>query len=423
MNRTTCLAAMLGIALVAGCESTSAVPETGPEPKAMRTHRVSRETLANHGLEEVWYLAEVQARGRAVGVQNVFLTAEGLFLVTSPPLGPSGDRLLEKHLIRMEPVTGETRWYETIETAAVYPPVGYQYPTSSARDSELFLLQGDRVVCLDLEGGQRMWDRELPMPASTGLCASDAALFVGSENQRIVAVDKNAKVESWTYWTQSRVEATPVLFGDLVVAASHDGGVRGLSLNSGWDPNRSWEFMTGAKIRATPRAFGRYLFVGSTDYKLYCLRQNGSAAWSFQAEAPIIDDPVIYRVAPNREICFVIADADLLDRTPRRLFAVPLPKGDEAARVDAAWHFDGVRKVVSIGRDSVYVLLEPSSRGERLLAAIDVQSGEERFTIDLAGFNFVPTNEADFGRDNRLRGVIHLVSESGEIQVLREKLK
>ena len=74
--------------------------------------------------------------------------------------------------------------------------------------------------------------------------------------------------------------------------------------------------------------------------------------------------------------------------------------------------------MVSIGRDTLYVLKDGP---ERTLLGLDVATGKEKFSIPLQGFNFVPTNESDHGRDKKQRGRIYLVSASGVIQAIGEK--
>ncbi len=412
-----------------GCSSTGGSPAGGdaasqPEVKSSASvaPRLSRDLLTQHGFEEVWYLPDVRTSGAPVGIQNAFLLEEGLFIVTLAGRGSEGARG-GKALIRFDRRNGEAVWYEGVDLPLTSAPAAYIYPDGVDEDDELFFLQGDTVVALDLASGNRMWSRKLKIPVATGVCANQDAVFLGAANSRAFAVRKKEKVDLWTYFARDEIEATPIMSGERVIVASHDGFVRGLVPSIGWDNGRAWEFETNAAVRAPLVSFDRHIYVGSEDYKLYCLRQDGTVHWSFQAEAPVVDPPVLYHYRPNREFCFCIADRDLLGRSPRTLFAVPLPKGDSAAGVDEAWSVPGVRKVISIGHKHLYVLMEPTSANDRVLAAIDIETGKESFRLDLGGFNFVPANSADFGRNKHERSAIYLISESGAMQVIREKMK
>ena len=118
---------------------------------------------------------------------------------------------------------------------------------------------------------------------------------------------------------------------------------------------------------------------------------------------------------------FAIANENKLKGLPRTLFALPLPKGDEVAAVFHSWKLENVKKVVSIGKKNLYVLMEPGASGEKTLLAVDIATGKEAFRLDVAGFNFIPNNAADFGRRSTERGRIYLISKTGAIQVLGEK--
>ena len=168
---------------------------------------------------------------------------------------------------------------------------------------------------------------------------------------------------------------------------------------------------------ADPVAFSRWILVGSTDYKLYCLEtSDGAPFWSFAAEAPIEEAPVVYSLSANREVVYCIA-VDRRSRPEKRtLFAVKLSTGEEL------WRLVGVRKVASLGRNNVYVLGDPAGGQGRTLIALDALSGKERFRLPIDGFAFVPTNLADQGRNKEERGRIYLVAEDGTIQVLNERL-
>jgi hypothetical protein len=75
---------------------------------------------------------------------------------------------------------------------------------------------------------------------------------------------------------------------------------------------------------------------------------------------------------------------------------------------------ENVKKVVSIGKKNLYVLLEPGASRQKTLVAVDIATGKEAFRLDIAGFNFIPNNSVGNGR-------IFLISRTGAIQVLGEK--
>lgn len=397
-----------------GRDRLSGKPAAAPKPAAAApvaaansAARIPESVLKGKGLEEVWYLGKVVSGDEEVGLERVYLLKEDIFCVTE------ANSSSQKHLIRFSRESGHAVWYEDISGTINYTPSTYHYPPSLLRDPELYYTQLDKVTCLDLDTGRKKWDRELSFPVSTSVAANETHIFLGSDLKRAYAVPKNLKVEDWTYLTKGRIEARPLLAGDKVVFASHDGSVTGLIPSAGWDKVRSWKFNTGDRIRSDLAFYDRWIFVGSADYKIYCLRLDGTVRWSFVAEAEVNESPIIYNTDAGL-YAFVIADENKLKGLPRTLFSLPLPKGDNIAAVFASWRMKNVQKVVSIGQKNLYVLLEPGASRQRILVAVDILTGKEAFRIDVAGFNFIPNNSVANGR-------IYLISRTGAIQVLGEK--
>jgi outer membrane protein assembly factor BamB len=417
LNKKTGLvfAAALTILSTIGCggRSENVTPaadvkvSTVPVAAANSASRIPEGILKGKGLEEVWYLGKVVSGNEEVGLQRAYLLDEDIFCVTE-----SNSSSL-KHLIRFSRQSGHAVWYEDLKGTINHAPTTYHYPATLLRDPELYYTQLDKVICLDLDTGRKKWERELSFPVSTPVAANESHIFLGSDLKRAYAVPKNLKVEDWTYLTKGRIEARPLLAGDKVVFASHDGSVTGLIPSVGWDKVRSWKFNTGDRIRSDLAFHDRYIFVGSADYKVYCLRLDGTVRWSFVAQAAINESPVIYNTSAGLH-AFAIADENKLKGLPRTLYSLPLPKGDNVAAVFSSWTMENVKKVVSIGKKNLYVLLEPGSSRQKVVVAVDIATGKEAFRLDVAGFNFIPNNLAGNGR-------IFLISRTGAIQVLGEK--
>ena len=55
-----------------------------------------------------------------------------------------------------------------------------------------------------------------------------------------------------------------------------------------------WEFQTGEKVRSSPTISGRYVYIGSTDNKLYCLNAaTGEKVWEFAAGDQVNSSPAV----------------------------------------------------------------------------------------------------------------------------------
>jgi outer membrane protein assembly factor BamB len=402
--------AVVGLALsLVGCE---AQPTVASSAASLKRPRVDEALLQPQGLETLWY-NEPRDPNFDSGVYLAELRGKGLFIATRARDAAGG------HLKLVSRTNGETKWFFDLPQEPLkHAPAVYEYPPGpNVRPGEVFVSQLDTVYCLDLRYGDLLWKQQLEFPISTSISADDVAIFVGSLNARAYGVKKNQKLDDWTHKTGGTVEGSPIVHDGNVYVASTDARVYKYAARTGYTKGLSWTFASGARILADPVGFSRWILVGSTDYKLYCLETtDGEPFWSFAAEAPIEDAPVVYSLRANQEVVYCIA-VDRRSRPEKRtLFAVKLSTGEEI------WRQAGVRKVASVGRNNVYVLGDPTAGQGRSLIALDALSGKERFRLPIDGFAFVPTNLADHGRSKEERGRIYLVAEDGTIQVLNERL-
>lgn len=399
---------LVGVLLIAGCETheSGTVRSETLSSKVRTTARISQQDLAAAGFEEIWYN---HPQGDNP-VNSVYLQRSGLFVATLP----SSREPARLKLIKRK--DGFTSWYYDLEAPLEHAPSVYRYSTLGPNKyHEVFFPISDTVHCLTLDFGDPLWKTAAPFSVSTSVVADESGYVAGSDSGRVYGVAKNSSFDTWTYRTGGHIEASPVTNQTSTFVGSSDGTLYRFSTNAGYRQGFSWSFPTGAPIVAAPVAFSQWVLVPSTDYKLYCLAAgDGSPVWEFLAEAPIVDAPVVYSFKAGQEFVFVISEDRV--RKTRRLFCVRLRDGE------AQWEFPGVRKVVSLGRNTLYVLTGKASTGQRALVALDRKSGKEKSRLAISNdFRFVPTNHANAGRDRHERGRIYLVSGNGAVQAIAEK--
>ena len=71
---------------------------------------------------------------------------------------------------------------------------------------------------------------------------------------------------AWKFKTLGKVDASPVIAGNLVVAASCDGRLHILDINTG---NEIWTYEIGSAIFSTPAVTSKMIVVGAQDGKVY----------------------------------------------------------------------------------------------------------------------------------------------------------
>ena len=399
--------AAIALFAIVGCE----VHSSGvTERVRLTTTRIDDADLEAVGLTSLEFLPPDPTENPVV---NVTLLEEDLFTSTQPRRKRAG------LLRRIDRNDLTTKWSYKLELPEPikHAPSAYKYAVKSRETpDELFVSLLDTVYVVDLEWGDLLDKMELDFPVSTPIVASDEFVFVGSDNERIYGIRKGAGVPAWRHRTRGSVLAAPASTGAGVALGSTDGYVYHLSQARGFVSTTSWKFKTGAAVLAAPVPYGQWLLVGSTDYKLYCLSlRNGSPAWSFPAEAPIEEAPVIYSERPGKDHVYVVSARRARSGVVRTLFSVNLSNGQ------MRWRKEGVRRVVSMGKKVLYVVTDPESGKGRNLLGLDIATGEEQFSLDISNFAYVPTNHANFGRDAAQRGKIYLCGADGAVQLLGER--
>ena len=101
-------------------------------------------------------------------------------------------------------------------------------------------------------------DRHFAFYSSSAV--SQDLVILGGRDKLIHAIDRATGKARWTYQASSRVDASPVIIGQRVIAATDDGIVLELALDSG---EEIWRFETGSGFVASP-AVGNGRLVIST---------------------------------------------------------------------------------------------------------------------------------------------------------------
>ncbi|MCZ6673251.1 MAG: PQQ-binding-like beta-propeller repeat protein, partial [Verrucomicrobia bacterium] len=134
----------------------------------------------------------------------------------------------------------------------------------------------NQVVAFDVELGMIAWvyeDKNLPFFSSPGM--SDKLLFIGSRDKNLHAIDQETGEAAWKFPTGARVESSPIVFKDGVVAGSSDGRLYALSLDTGTE---IWRLDLGEGLVASPAYGYGTLVIGGEDGTVFALRESTNPA-------------------------------------------------------------------------------------------------------------------------------------------------
>jgi len=182
-------------------------------------------------------------------------------------------------------------------------------------DDALFLgsMEG-KLVAIDVSHHNRLWSDvplETSTPAATFGCAAPAMgvavygtpavsgdlVYVGGYNGKIYAFSSSSGASRWVYPREGNLQPIvggPVVAQGKVYFGCSDGKVYALDANTG---DKQWEFETGDKIWATPAIHDDMLYIGSFDKKLYALDAiTGEEKWGkpFETQGAIACTPLVY---------------------------------------------------------------------------------------------------------------------------------
>ena len=371
---------------------------------------ISDEVLADHGFVSLWTKMPSAAEGRFV---SAFLTPDGIFAVARPKPDSSLWRLF-----RYSRDNGLPLWVYEIEEPLRQPPVSYRYTTPSAtrRSDELYFLQKDVMYCLDLKYGAVLWKVSLPFPVSSAPVVDETQYYLGSYDRRIYAMGKSKPYAAWSYITGGEVKAPGAVgaSGQLYFAST-DKSVYRLEAASGWVTGKSWNYATGGRLLGSPVFFSRWLFVGSTDFKLYSLEVDGTTNWQFPVEAPILTAPLVLSFRPDKPLALCVAFDDRPGQEKKTAWVVDAKTGERQ------WQRDGIDSVITVGKKAIYLLSSANAPGGRRIVAVDALKGDELTSLPVDGFDIIPVNDADHGTNVKARGTIFLISRTGLMQAIQEK--
>ena len=139
--------------------------------------------------------------------------------------------------------------------------------------------------------GRLRWRFDTPAPLFSSPAVVDGRLYLGSGDNRIVALDADTGDLIWEHAVTGPIDSSPAIAGDSMFIGLRDGRLMSLHKDSG---ELQWEFQTGGIFATSAVVLEGILYIGSGDGKLYTLdAQTGEVRWTYQTDGHIASDPAI----------------------------------------------------------------------------------------------------------------------------------
>jgi outer membrane protein assembly factor BamB len=322
----------------------------------------SREALDRLNLKVGWSL-NLPVQGRRDGIFSVQVLEKDLFIQTRGGV-----------VLVVNAETGEVKWRTRVgEVYRPVHPVGYNSRT-------VFVVSDTDVYALDRTDGHTLWVFRMPGSAAAPPIADEERLFLNAGTGRLyayhiptkleledyakglttkkpeMAVDPRAvdfrksagfvrgtdvsavgplsparlvgksevtgpqPSEEWTYFTEARVEKTPLQIEDVLLLVETNGLIEGLTKAAA---KVNYRVPLERGIALQPGQYGKTAYIAAQDSNLYAANiETGNVMWRFTDGAvytrpPAVTDSVIFLAAERKGLyCIGREDGDLKWRSP-----------------------------------------------------------------------------------------------------------
>lgn len=122
---------------------------------------------------------------------------------------------------------------------------------------------------------------------SAAAAVVDGRVYIGSENNRLYALDRSDGTEAWRVDTGGPVRSTPAVANGTVYVGNDDGRVLAVDAESG-EPE--WDHSVGGRVRGSPAVADGRVHVGSGDGAVYAIdAADGEQVWAFEEPEERVD--------------------------------------------------------------------------------------------------------------------------------------
>ncbi|MFN0057104.1 MAG: PQQ-binding-like beta-propeller repeat protein [Planctomycetota bacterium] len=395
-------AVLLLAPLVASCKggpqsASHSTPKQNFVPSG-KAAQLAPELLEQRGFVELW----THSLGSAI--EQIWIVSGNLYLTSQASNGSFT-------LLKVNGENGRTEWTYSLAGKLVFPPTVYNYPKElqATRFNELFIVENDNIVVIDDRHGDKVGNMRCGFSISTPVTAGVDNVFVGSWNGRVYAFSKANGLEQWTYITDESVVAAGETGKLNVFFGSEDGSVYSFNQGAGYVEGSSWRVPTGGKIIAQPVFYNDRVYIGSWDFKLYCLEDfRGLVRWSFPCGSPIVSP-----VFPFKDVVIAIGQAE------RRGSVLPdytlMVFSDDSGAL--RWERTGFTRVIAADALHCYALDTSGA-----LTALRMEDGKTAWQMpEVKKADYILSQSADYSANRELWGRIYLASHDGMIQAIRPK--
>jgi outer membrane protein assembly factor BamB len=151
--------------------------------------------------------------------------------------------------------------------------------------------------------GGVLWRFATNGPVRSSPLAAGDAVYVGSSDGFVYALDAATGAQKWAFDTKSAVSASPAIAGNLILIGARDGTFFGIDRSSGAEAWRfktgdlaalAWGFESGDNWTSSVTVGNGEAYFGAGDGRVYAVdATNGAEKWHYQTEGRVRSTPAV----------------------------------------------------------------------------------------------------------------------------------
>ena len=135
------------------------------------------------------------------------------------------------------------------------------------------------------------WTYQSEGPISSSPAVTDEAVYVSTDDRRIVALDRRTGLPLWEYPAEAPTDSSPAVAGDLLYVALREGRFVALDRFNGTE---IWNFQSEEPFFSSPTIHNGIAYIGSGDKHFYAFDAfTGDQLWKYDAGARIANAGVV----------------------------------------------------------------------------------------------------------------------------------
>ncbi len=141
------------------------------------------------------------------------------------------------------------------------------------------------------EDGKVEWRYQIEEPISSSPAVTDDAVYVTTEDRRVLALDRQTGTLIWEYPAEAPTDSSPAVAGDLLYVALREGKFVALDRFKGTE---IWDFQSEEPFFSSPTVHNGITYIGSGDKNFYAFDAlTGDQIWRYKAGSRIANAAVV----------------------------------------------------------------------------------------------------------------------------------